>query len=286
MTTAVQTSYRPQMRPAVPGQIADMTGTDRITRIAEGAMGFGLAVSKGANSDKGCVLGGSAFLGITIRDITLVPGISIDPLYSGSPVIAPDQFSTFINVPVMTRGRIWVVAGAKVAAGDALFYSVANGGFSNSASGQAAIGSIAFTQQPAVGQTITLQGSAWTCVASGATGLQFNQGPTLGDTIAGLAAVLNASADTNTTLLSYEAYPPSPGGSAQGSGSNTLNVASKAVGTAGNAYTLATNVTGATVSGATLSGGTAAATAVPSGFWVNSTSVAGDLSVVSLAIQR
>ena len=286
MTTVVQTTYKPQIAAAVAGMIAEMSGSEVDTRICEtpAGIGFGLAVSQGVG-DQGCVLGGSAFYGITLRDVTL-DRLPIDPLAPAGTLLPVDTYAQYQNMAVLTRGTVWVLsAGGVIAPGSALFYDTTLGKFTNSASGSAAVGSVAFTTQPVDGQTISINGSTWTFKASGATGLQSNIGPTLGDTIANLANALNASADVNTVLLSYRAYPPSPGGAGQGSGANTLMMAVKLVGVAGNAYTLSTNVPGATASGATLSGGTAAATAVTGGFWKTS-AIGGQLAKVSLGIQR
>ena len=289
MSVIVQRTYAPQQRPAVVGDLADMTGWDAITRIVETAagVGYGLAVSIGANSDKGCVLGGSKFLGITLRDITLIPGSTIDPMYSGIPPTTPDIYPQYFNAGVLTRGRIWVAAGAKVAAGDPLFYNTTSGLFTNAAGGVSATDSLAFTVNPVDGNTVVINGTTVTFKASGATGLQVNVGPTLGDTLLALASFINGSADVNITKVVAEASPPSPGGAGQGSGANTLLLSDKTLGTAGNAYTLTAGTTpGVTVGGATFAGGAAGGTAVTGGFWVTSTAVSGDLAIASLSVQR
>jgi hypothetical protein len=282
MATAVQTTYRPQIAPAVVGLIASATGTETDTRIVETAAGvpFGVMVSQGVG-DKGAILGGTKGVGISVRDVTL-DRITVDPLAAVN--IGPaDTYMRYANMAVLSRGVIWVTAAANVAAGDAVFYEAAGGTLSNSASGTAASGSVVFATQPVAGQTITLNGTAWTFQASGASGNQVNIGPTLGDTIAVLATALNASTDTNTAALRYAAYPPSPGGSGQGSGANTLTYGVKAVGSAGNALVVTTTVPGSTVT--PMSGGSAAATALTGAFW-KSTAIAGQLAKVSLGIQR
>jgi len=285
MSTVVQRTYRPQQAAGLAGLIVDETRASVSTYQCgtSAGIGFGLAVSQGSGSDTQAVIGGaSKFIGLTVRDVTL-DGLPIDPLLDA---IAPvDTYQQYANMAVMHTGHMWVVAHAIVAAGDALFYASADGTLSNSASGEAAFGYIDFTTNPVAGNTVTLQGSAISFVASGATGLQANIGATLGDTLVNLAAMQNASADTNLVLLTTRAYPPSPGGAGQGSGAYRLMVSSKAVGVAGNAYTLATNVPGATVSGATLAGGAAAAIAITGGFWL-SNAITGDLAQVSLGIQR
>jgi hypothetical protein len=210
-------------------------------------------------------------------------------MYTGSPVIAVDTIPQFVNLSVMTRGHMLVVANAKVNAGDALWYNQSTGLLTNATGGVAARGSISFTVNPVAGNTIVLTGpTTVTFVASGATGNQVNIGPTLGDTLVATAAMINGSVDANLTLLNAEAYPPSPGGSGQGSGANQLLLSAKALGTGGNAYTLAAGTTpGSTISGTLFSGGVGGtSTQVPSGFWTTPSLVAGDLAVCSLAIQR
>jgi hypothetical protein len=126
--------------------------------------------------------------------------------------------------------------------------------FNNIATGAAnAAGSIAFTAQPSANQTVTLGGTAVTFVASGASGAQVNIASSLAGTLQALALFLNASADANISQCNYSIS------------GTTLQVTNKTPGTAGNAFTLATTVTGATVSGGTLSGGAAAGSA----FWTN-----------------
>ena len=68
----LQTRYSPGIAYGVEGMISDMTPSSVATRICETAAGipFGKAVSWGTNA-KGCVIGGSSFLGLSVRDITL-----------------------------------------------------------------------------------------------------------------------------------------------------------------------------------------------------------------------
>lgn len=281
MSTVVQTTYRPQLAAAVAGMIADEASAEVGTRQVETAagIGFGVAVSQGVN-DKGCIVGGTAFIGITVRDVAQ-DRIPIDPLSSTE--AAADVYPQYSNAAILSRGDIWVVASATVTAGAALYYG-SDGTFGLSG-GEQAYGSITFTEQPVAGQTVTIDGTTVTFEASGATGNQVNLGATLGDTIDNLVTMLNASADANLVTCKYAAYPDSPGGAGEGSGANTLQIAYKTAGTGGNAIAFSTNVTGATTSGSTLSGGEAAGTAVPGGYWKTS-ALAGNLAKVSLSQQR
>jgi hypothetical protein len=108
-----------------------------------------------------------------------------------------------------------------------------------------ATGTLTFSAQPIASSTITLNGTVWTFVASGATGNQTNIGANLAATLTALATNLNASADANVTAATYSAS------------ATALTVTSKTWG-GGNGYTLAASTSpasNATRSGATLAGG-------------------------------
>jgi hypothetical protein len=282
MSVVVQTNYAPMIRPAIEGMIADMMPYAIVTRLCETPTGipFGKAVSQGTQSAKGVLLGGaSKYQGVSVIDITL----SVAPLdpYSNTPN-PNNAYGYQVNTAVMTRGHFWGMAWSVIAPNDPVYYDAALGTLGNSASGQSANGNIVFTQQPADGNTITINGVTITFHASGATGDDINIGPTLGDTVAALAAHLNGSATTGISALSYGAYPPSPGGSAMGSGANTLTISEKTPGTAGNAIAIsAAGTPGATASGATLSGGTAASILIPNAHWIDA-AVSGQLAKVAL----
>ena len=109
--------------------------------------------------------------------------------------------------------------------------------------GVAATGTVTFTGQPTAAQIITIGGTVVTFVASGAVGNQVNIGGTLALTLTALQTLLAGSSDTNIVKASYSVT------------TTALTVTYKTLGTSGNSFTIATNVTGATPSGATLSGG-------------------------------
>jgi hypothetical protein len=111
----------------------------------------------------------------------------------------------------------------------------------------AARGSILFSAQPAVNATITINGTAFTAVASGATGNQFNIGANLAATLTNIVTVLSASVVPAVQQATYTQ-----------TGGNTLVITRTVLGPTGNTFTLAASTTPAsncTVSGATLSGG-------------------------------
>ena len=280
MTVVVQTSYRPQIAPAVAGMIASGTLESVKTYLCEtvAGIGFGLAVSQGTG-DTGVILGGSSFIGVSVRDITWSSPRSIR-IPTRRTRWTSLAFET--NVAVANKGDIWVLAGANVAAGNALSYNTTTGHFSTGTGGTSATGSLTFTQQPVAGNTIVIADVTVTFKASGATGAQVNIGPTLGDTVQRLADLVTALSGTTFAAAKASAYPPSPGGAAQGSGANQLLVSAAAAGTAGNALTITAGTTaGVTASAATLLGGTASSTAITNGRWLQ-TAIAGQLAQISL----
>lgn len=110
--------------------------------------------------------------------------------------------------------------------------------------GVAATGNIAFTVNPSAGHTITLNGVAWSFVASGATGNQTNIGANLNATLTQLATDLNASVNASVTPATYS-----------NSAGTALAIVHDTLGASGNAYTLASGNANAVPSGAFLSGG-------------------------------
>ena len=281
MTTVVQTHYAPEIYKGLEGMISDETGSEVGTRICETAAGitFGKAVSQGTRS-KGCVLGGSAFVGVSVRDITLAL-VSVDPL-SDTPN-ALDTYGMWTNVAVLSRGHIWVKPQALVLPNEAVYYDAATGQFGNSASGLAASGWVRFSQQPAADSTLVINGATLTFKASGATGDQSNIGATIGDTIANAVAAMNASATAGFAALTFSADPPIPVGG--GSGADTIFIQANAPGVAGNALAITSGPTGMTKSAATLLGGTAAGVAVASAKWLDGGQF-GQVARITLGIQQ
>lgn len=91
----------------------------------------------------------------------------------------------------------------------------------------AATARLRFSAQPAVNSTITINGTAFTFVASGASGAQINIGTDLATTIANAVTVLNASAVAGVALATYAAASPD------------LTITLDDAGLAGNGFTLA-----------------------------------------------
>lgn len=130
-----------------------------------------------------------------------------------------------------------------------------------------AVGTFTFSGQPSPNDTITLNGTAVTFVASGATGNQVNIGTDLPTTLANLLTFLNSSTDTQIAKFDFAVA------------GSVLYVVAAAPGTAGNALTLAKSGTAATVSGSTLAGGTGTDLSGPMGLTAN----AGAISVAGVA---
>jgi hypothetical protein len=111
----------------------------------------------------------------------------------------------------------------------------------------AATGSIAFSAQPLANSTVTINGTVFTFVASGATGNQVNIGANLAATMTALAAALNASAVPGVAAATYTGAAAA------------LNIVHDTLGATGNTFSLAASTSPAsngTPSGATLTGGT------------------------------
>lgn len=128
-------------------------------------------------------------------------------------------------------------------------------------------GTITFSAAPAANDTLVINGTTVTFVASATTSVQITILGTAALQAANLAAYINASTDANISLL----YATVSGA--------VVTVYARIGGTAGNSYTLTKTSTAIAVSGATLTGGSSTTfgltvTAKYTGSLGNSTSVA------------
>lgn len=114
-------------------------------------------------------------------------------------------------------------------------------GYSKQTQNQYATGYIEFSVNPSPGDTITLGGTVWTFVASGAVGNEINIAANLGGTLSFARVTLNASSDPSTSLCTYANDNP------------RLSITYKTPGPGGQSFTLAASA--ATPSGAHLTGG-------------------------------
>jgi hypothetical protein len=115
---AVQTTYGTVHSPAVEGMVANMEDHNVITRVLESAAGIGFGKIAMRGTVDGTIkvsAAASDYLGITVLDTTQ----------------AQDSFLQYANVPVMTKGVIWVTAGATVVQGDPVYYVPATGVLTN-----------------------------------------------------------------------------------------------------------------------------------------------------------
>ena len=113
MSTVVQSTYSRYMSAGAAGAPATMHGWDADTKQAEGNIPFGYAVSKG-DADDGVVAGGTLFVGVSVRDITLVHDTA-------------DRYEEGDNVGVLTRGDIWVLVEEAVDTQTAAKYDTSTG---------------------------------------------------------------------------------------------------------------------------------------------------------------
>jgi hypothetical protein len=101
----VQTTYTRYIGPAQVGMLASEVNWAADTRIIEtvAGIGFGLAVSQGV-ADDGCIIGGAAFVGLTMRDVTL----------PRSETLTLDAYARYDNAAILTMGDLWVLCYASV----------------------------------------------------------------------------------------------------------------------------------------------------------------------------
>lgn len=115
----VQSNYIRYLVPAQNGMLASEINFTADTRVVETAagIGFGLAVSQGTG-DRGCVLGGTAFVGVTRADPTLAQASSITVV---------DHYQQYDNAGILVTGDLWVVPQGAVTAGEAVYYNYTTG---------------------------------------------------------------------------------------------------------------------------------------------------------------
>lgn len=200
------------------------TGANAKLRIAEETAGYGVQATTGFVEVPFVSYGNSASQGLVASDLL---GLGREPAPPSQDTIEVGG-SAVVPVDLRNIGH-WL----KFVFGPPLSRPVR------------ATGSFAFSAQPAINSTLTLGGTVWTFVASGASGAQTNIGANLAATLTALATNLNASGDANISLSTYSAT------------ATALVVRSKTWG-GGNAFALAASsspASNATRAGATLSGG-------------------------------
>lgn len=115
---------------AEAGQKYDIRPDVVTSFAAEGAVPFGLAVTRGTNKDKQCdVIDNAAdsFLGVALKEHTVVQ--------TGDTA----QYEDTDTVAVLEQGACWVEVTSDVAAGAAAYVDVANGKFTDVATDNLAV---------------------------------------------------------------------------------------------------------------------------------------------------
>ncbi|MFK4871656.1 hypothetical protein [Novosphingobium sp. ZW T3_23] len=131
MAITVQDTYLTDYAQGFPGMLANGETQNRISRTIEDAAGiaFGKAAFRGAG-DHGVTATPAAnkFMGVTIADIGVVPGLT------GT----PDVFPQYATASLLKTGVILITVGAAVAQGDQAYVTSA-GAFTNVATSNTSI---------------------------------------------------------------------------------------------------------------------------------------------------
>lgn len=117
--TALQTSYGERMARAYAGMMGNQRIFDGFTRVADGSIAFGVAVSQAAaDTEKKCKQGGALidFLGVSHKDITLE-------------ATRNDAFADGDNVGIIAQGPIWVSVTGTPGPDDPVHYDTTTGVF-------------------------------------------------------------------------------------------------------------------------------------------------------------
>lgn len=140
-----QTTYTINTGRAYPGLLADQVNHEIVTGVAEDSgIAFGRAVSRGT-ADRQCVIGGSEYLGISVRDLAR------EGEYDAAGAVAYRETE---SVSVLRRGRIFLTAPAGAVVGDAVKYNTTTGvvGAGAAGSGELAIPGATWENTVSAGQ--------------------------------------------------------------------------------------------------------------------------------------
>lgn len=122
MAIPMQTTYGTTYAKGVPGQIANEEKYNAISRTVETAAGLpfghpGFRSATAANVHNTRAYAASAlFLGIAVK--TIAP----EGIQNGGTVPSPEGYPQYATAALMTEGQMYVLAGATVAAGDAVYW--------------------------------------------------------------------------------------------------------------------------------------------------------------------
>lgn len=115
-----QTTYEETPAIGIHGQVANAELSNRISRTVEtAAIPFGAPVQRGAADHGAAIFSTGDFLGIAI----------LNPAVPGNVATAstPDQYPVGFTAAILTKGQMYVTAGATVVPGDDVYYTTATG---------------------------------------------------------------------------------------------------------------------------------------------------------------
>jgi len=115
---------------ATAGQKVDLRNDNVISFAAEGVVPFGLAVKRGTDPEKQCIVisaNTETLLGVALKTHTVVQTGDIA------------QYADTDTVSVLEQGAVYVEVTAAVVAGEAAYVDVANGKFTNVATDNLAV---------------------------------------------------------------------------------------------------------------------------------------------------
>jgi hypothetical protein len=123
-----QSTFPETMKQGIHGMVNRMVDYNAVTRSVEGpptGIGPGRAVSQSTAFDINCILGGTVvgFVGITILDPT-----NIVPIGSAVPI---DFTPQYMNIGVLTKGEIFIVATVSTLPGDPVHFGGVDGVLTN-----------------------------------------------------------------------------------------------------------------------------------------------------------
>lgn len=124
---AAQTSYDRKLDASYPGMLFDLGSRDTITRTVETAagIGFGLAVSRGTDKTKQCILGGAAYLGLSLRSLEREADNTAGDI----------EYKQYAAAAIIRRGYVYCKTAGAVTPGSSVKYVNATGALSTGAAG-------------------------------------------------------------------------------------------------------------------------------------------------------
>lgn len=121
-----QTSYAINQGIAYAGQLFALGDQDIVSRDVESTtIEFGLAVSRGTDADKQAVLGGAAFLGISVRSLER----------EGAASTGETSYSQGETAGILRKGYIWAICPTGCVPGDQVNYNTTTGALDSGAAG-------------------------------------------------------------------------------------------------------------------------------------------------------